>query len=218
MKTDMKLKQDVEDELDWTPDVESAHIGVEVCDGVVTLSGHPASFSEKLAAAAAARRVLGVRAVVIDMEVRLPNAEVRDDGEIVHAAQSVLHWTVGLRADAVTLQVEKGKVTLRGEVDSAFQRDMASRHIAHMRGVIAVDNLIRVRPGFAVGDIGEKIARALVRHAEREAHHIAVDVSGGTVTLSGTVGTCAERDAARGAAWSTRGVHAVIDNLEVEAR
>jgi hyperosmotically inducible protein len=103
-------------------------------------------------------------------------------------------------------------------VDSAFQSDMASRHLAHLRGVTAVDNLICVRPGFAAGDVGDQIVRALKRHAEREAHHIAVDVRDGTVTLSGTVGTCAERDAARGAAWSTRGVHAVIDNLEVAVR
>jgi hypothetical protein len=57
MKTDMKLKQDVEEELDWTPDVDATHIGVEVRDGVVTLSGHPASYAEKLAAEVAAQRV-----------------------------------------------------------------------------------------------------------------------------------------------------------------
>ncbi|SAK95476.1 BON domain protein [Caballeronia arationis] len=106
MKTDMKLKQDVEEELDWTPDVDATHIGVEVRDGVVTLSGHPASYAEKLAAEVAAQRVSGVKAVVVEMDVRLPNAEVRDDEEIAHAAQSVLRWTVGLRADAVKLQVE----------------------------------------------------------------------------------------------------------------
>jgi hyperosmotically inducible protein len=85
-----------------------------------------------------------------------------------------------------------------------------------MRGVTGVTNLIEVRARVAAGDVGEKIGRALQRHAEREAKHIAIEVQNGTVTLAGKVGTYSERMAARGAAWSAPGVHAVVDNLEVQ--
>jgi hyperosmotically inducible protein len=216
MKTDRKLKEDVEEELDWTPDVNSTGIGVEVEDGVVTLSGHPSSYSEKLAAEKAVQRVAGVKAVVIEMEVRLPHSDVRNDVDIASAADTILRWTVGLREGAVKVQVEKGWVTLRGHVDWAYQSQVAARRIAHMRGVTGVTNLIEVRARVAAGDVGEKIGRALQRHAEREAKHIAIEVQNGTVTLAGKVGTYSERMAARGAAWSAPGVHAVVDNLEVQ--
>jgi hyperosmotically inducible protein len=204
MKTDRKLKEDVEEELDWSPDVNSTGIGVEVEDGVVTLSGHPSSYAEKLAAEKAVQRVAGVKAVVVEMEVRLPHSDVRNDVDIASAADTILRWTVGLREGAVKVQVEKGWVTLRGHVDWAYQSQVAARRIAHMRGVTGVTNLI------------EKIGRALQRHAEREAKHIAIEVQNGTVTLAGKVGTYSERMAARGAAWSAPGVHAVVDNLEVQ--
>jgi hyperosmotically inducible protein len=214
MKEDWKLKQDVEEELEWTPEVVAARIGVEVSGGIVTLSGHPQSYAEKLAAENAARRVAGVRAVVVEMDVRLPHHEVRYDSDIANAADTVLRWTVGLPEGAVNVQVEKGHVTLRGDVEWAYQSHNAVRAIAHLRGVTGVTDLIRVRSDFAVEDIGKQIARALTRHAEREARHIAIKVEDGTVTLSGKVGSAMERNAARGAAWATRGVTAVIDNLE----
>jgi hyperosmotically inducible protein len=215
MKQDWKLKEDVQEELDWTPDVVAERIGVEVSDGIVTLSGHPASYAEKLAAQEAARRVAGVRAVVVEMAVRLPHDDVRYDTDIARAAETLLHWNAGLREGSVSVEVEKGHVTLRGNVDWAYQRQMAVHAIAHMRGVTGVTDEIAVRADLAASDIGAKIARALQRHAEREAKHIAIKVEDGTVTLSGKVGTSAEREAARGAAWATRGVTAVVDDLEV---
>jgi osmotically-inducible protein OsmY len=55
--SDVSLRQDIIDELDFEPAVNSAHIGVAVADGVVTLSGHVGSYAEKLAAEGATRRV-----------------------------------------------------------------------------------------------------------------------------------------------------------------
>jgi len=204
MKTDKQLKQDVEEELDWTPDVDSSNFTVEVKDGIVTLVGHPSSYAEKLAAQKGVQRVSGVKAMVVEAEVRLPTKDVMSDADIARAATSVLQWTVGLKDGAVQVQVEKGWVTLRGD------------RIAHMRGVTGVANMIKVGGNLAPADVGEQISRALLRHAEREAKHISIEVHDGTVTLSGTVGTYREREAARGAAWSAPGVHAVVDDLVVE--
>ncbi|WP_284502873.1 MULTISPECIES: BON domain-containing protein [unclassified Caballeronia] len=122
MKEDWKIKQDVEEELEWTPGVVATHIGVEVANGIITLSGHPGSYAEKLAAEDAARRVSGVRAVVVEMEVRLPHHEARNDADIAGAVDTLLRWTVGLPAGAVSVQVEKGHVTLRGDVDWAYRK------------------------------------------------------------------------------------------------
>jgi osmotically-inducible protein OsmY len=216
MKTDQQLQREVEEELAWDPAVNVTDIGVEVRERVVTLSGHPASYAEKLAAEKAAQRVAGVKAVVVEMNIRLPHGDIRTDEEIANAVRSMLKWTVGLPEASIQVQVEKGWVTLRGDVDRAFQRHVATRTIRHMRGVTGVSNLIDVGGNVAADDIGAKINEALQRHAEREANHIGVTAHQGVVTLTGKVGSYAERSAARGAAWSAPGVHAVIDNLTVE--
>jgi hyperosmotically inducible protein len=216
MKTDAQLKQEVQDELEWDPAVKATDIGVEVSDRIVTLSGHPSSYAEKVAAEKAAHRVAGVKAVVVEMHVRLPGEDVRTDEDIANAVRSVLRWTVGLREDDVKVQVEKGWVTLSGEVEWAYQSHIANRAVSQMRGVTGVSNRIDVRGDVDSEDIGTNIAKAMQRHAERETKHIQIKVQDGTVTLTGKVGSYAERQVARGAAWSAPGVRAVIDNLVVE--
>ncbi len=215
MKTDRQLKQEVEEELDYDPAVNAAEIGVEVKERVVTLSGHPSSYAAKIAAEKAAQRVAGVKAVAVAMVVRLPGDEVRTDEDTASAVRAMLRWTVGLSEEAVKVQVENGWVTLRGEVASAHLRHLATRTVSHMRGVTGVSNLIEVTSGKAAQEIAEQIGRALQRHAQREAKHIEVEVRDGTVTLKGKVDSYAERSAARGAAWSAPGVHAVVDDLDV---
>jgi hyperosmotically inducible protein len=149
------------------------------------------------------------------MSIRLPHGDIRTDEDIANAVRLVLKWTVGLSEASVQVQVEKGRVTLRGKVGTAFQRHVATRAISHMRGVTSVSNLVDVGGDVAADDIGEKIKKALHRHAEREAKHIGVTAQQGVVTLTGKVSSYAERSAARGAAWSAPGVHAVVDNLTV---
>ncbi|WP_144156235.1 BON domain-containing protein [Paraburkholderia sp. BCC1885] len=215
MKTDQQLQQGVRDELAWDSAVTVSDIGVEVKDRIVTLSGHCGSYAEKLAAEKAAQRVAGVRAVVVELDVRFPHDDVRTDEDVATTIRSILKWTVGLSEDAVQVQVEHGWITLRGEVDSAYQRYIAARTISHLRGVTGVSNLIEVRGEAAGEEIGNKIRGALMRHVEREANHIAVSVRDGTVTLTGKVGSYAERKIARGVAWSAPGVRAVDDDLTI---
>jgi osmotically-inducible protein OsmY len=216
MKTDRQLRDEVVEELDFDPLINSAEIGVEVTDRVVTLSGHPSSYAEKVAAEKAAQRVSGVKAVVVDMRVRLPNDDVHTDDETANAVRSMLHWMVRLGEDAVKVQVENGWVTLSGEVATPRQSYLAERAITQMRSVTGVTNLIEATGPQAGGHVAESIGRALQRHAQRASKHIQIKVRDGTVTLSGKVASYAERSLARGAAWSAPGVHAVIDDLEVE--
>jgi osmotically-inducible protein OsmY len=215
MKSDTELKRQVEDELVWDPAVDITDIGVEVRDRVVTLSGHPTSYAEKLAAEKAVQRVAGVKAVVVEMDIRLQHADVRTDEDIANAVRTILRWTVGLYEDVVKVQVEKGWVTLSGEVDCAYHSHVATRTVSHMRGVTGVSNMMRIGGDAAAQDIGKQISEALQRHAEREAKHITIKVHEGTVTLTGKVDSLAERSAVRGAAWSAPGVHAVVDDLTV---
>ena len=137
MNNDHKLKTDILAELTWEPGVNADHIGVTANDGVVTLSGHVNSFWQKQVAEAAAGRVQGVKAIAEEIEVRLPLHCKRNDDEIAAAALNRLAWDTSVPKDAVLVKVEKGFVTLTGQVDWHFQRESApiSRSLSGVTGV-----------------------------------------------------------------------------------
>ncbi len=217
MKTDMQLKADVTAELAWEPAVNSAGIGVLVNDGVVTLTGHLDTFAEKVAAERAVRRVGGVRGLAIELDVKLVAAHHRSDSEIASVAASALRWSVLLPPDRIKVEVEKGWVTLTGDVDWAYQSSTAEKCVRGLVGVRGLSNNIAVKPTVSTRDVAAEISSALERQAEREARHIQVDVKGGVVTLHGKVHSLAEREAAAGAAFAARGVTRIVNKLEVAA-
>ena len=146
MKTDAQLKDDVIEELRWDPQISDADvIGVGVKDGAVILSGQAPSYAEKMAAAQAAERVNGVKAVANDLNVKLPGA-TRGDVDITEAIAHVLEWNVQVPEDRVHATVEHGWVTLEGDVDHDYQRREVERMVRHVRGVIGLLNNITVRP------------------------------------------------------------------------
>jgi osmotically-inducible protein OsmY len=216
MISDLELRQDVLDELEFEPSVNAAHIGVAANRGVVTLTGFVTSYAEKAAAERATRRVKGVKAIAEEIEVRLPSDTKRSDDEIAARALDILKWQVGLPADRITIKVERGIVTLTGEVDWQFQKADAEHAVHKLTGVINVVNQVRVSAPVRASEIKEKIEKALQRSAEVEASGITVQTEGGRVVLSGKVRAWYERDIAERAAWSAPGVTEVQDHLSIE--
>lgn len=215
MKTDAQIKKDILDELVWDPAVNSTDIGVIVKNGVVTLTGHLSTLTEKLAAERAALRVGGVKAVAVEMDVRLGSGMERSDADIAVAANSALGWTVTVPQGKVRLMVEKGWVTLSGEVEWEYQRGAAESVVQNLLGVVGVSNQIRVKPRVSPVDVQNSIQGALTRQAMREAKHLQVLVDGSRVTLKGKVHSWAEREAAQGAAWSAPGVSSVDNQISL---
>lgn len=216
MKTDADLKRDVEAELAWDPAVKSTAIGVAVKDGVVTLSGHLETYSEKWAVEKALRRVEGVKAIALELDVRLSPDHQRADTDIAMAAENALKWHTLVPTDAIRLTVDKGWITLQGEVEWDFQRRSVEKAVRDLRGVVGISSEITIRQRATPNDLKRRIQDALTRQAVREANHMEVNVKDGTVTLRGNVRSWRERDAAQGAAWSAPGVRVVINELTVD--
>jgi osmotically-inducible protein OsmY len=215
MKNDVQLKKDVQAELEWDPSVNATQVGVAVKNGVVTLTGHLATFAEKVAVERAVQRVKGVQAIAVELDIKLAPGHVRSDTEIAAAAEYALLWHAQVPAERIKVKVEKGWVTLSGEVDWEFQRHEAEIAIRPLTGVVGVSNAILLKAKVTPADIGKRIREALTRQAERESEVITVDVSGQKVTLRGSVHSWAERAAAQGAAWSAPGVNTVVNELRV---
>ena len=216
MKGDIQLKQDVIEELTWDPSVNANEIGVQVADGVVTLTGHLRNFAEKYAAEAAVKRIPGVKALAVELDVRLPDDCRRTDSEIARAAANVLSWQAMVPGDRIKILVEQGVITLTGDVDWHYQRMAAEHAVAGLFGVIGVTNAIAVRPMVDQRDLGQRIRDAIQRQAVVDASHVTVAVSEGDVKLGGSLRTWAEREAAYNAAWSAPGVISVDNNIRVD--
>lgn len=216
MDKDIQIQSYVLEELLFDPQVDAAAIGVAVNDGVVTLSGHVRTFTEKVAAEKAAARVKGVRAIVQNVEVRLDEGARCDDEEIAKRAANVLAWSVTPPKEGVKVRVDNGWVTLHGEVKWAYQRDDAERAIRGLTGIKGVSNMIAVKNSADAHDISGNIKRAFHRNAEVDAAAIDVAVDGGKVILTGKVRAWRERMAAEQAAWATPGVSQIVDHISVQ--
>jgi osmotically-inducible protein OsmY len=215
MKTDLALKQDVIAELSWEPSVNAAHIGVEVSNGVVTLAGHVETYAEKWNAERAAQRVSGVKALAVEMDVKLAGLSERSDADIAHAVENVLQWTDSVPRDTIKVQVEKGWITLSGSVDWHYQRHAACTAVRFLMGVKGISDHMSIASGVSSAVVKADIEAALKRHAKADAQNILVDISGSKVTLAGSVHSWSERELARHAAWDAPGVRDVVDNMTV---
>jgi osmotically-inducible protein OsmY len=213
-EADVRVRDAVMRQLDWDPQVDASAVGVAARHGTVTLSGFIDTYSGKLAAERAAKRVHGVRAVANDIEVRLRLE--RTDADIALDAARVLEICSTIPA-TVQAAVHNGYLTLTGRVEWLYQKEMAERAVRHIRGVSGVMNHITVAPRAAVRDVSHRIVKALHHDADLDARHIAVTVSGTTVVLTGTVGTCLQRESAERAAANAPGVAHVDNRIIVQS-
>jgi osmotically-inducible protein OsmY len=215
MSRDSQLQQAVIAELGWEPSVDSAHIGVSTHDGVVTLNGHVGNFSQKLAAEKAASRVKGVMAVAEEIDVKLPFDIERGDEAIAAAAIERLAWDSSIPRDAVKVRVEKGWVTLSGEVDWHFQKEAAAQNIRVLHGVVGVSNQLGIKPTVNASNVSDEITHALHRSWFYDPNSIKVTARGGEIKLTGNVTTWNARNLAATTAWSAPGATSVENEIRV---
>jgi osmotically-inducible protein OsmY len=213
MKTDTQLQSDVIAELSWEPSINAEDIGVEVKDGIVTLAGHIGTYAEKVGAERAAMRVSGVKALAVEMDVKLAGSSKRNDVDIARSVDNVLQWTTYLPKDTVKIKVESGFVTLSGEVAWEFQRKAAINAVQFLMGVKGVNDQLVIKPQLSAPVVKADIEAALKRRARKDANEISVTVHGTDVTLSGKVHSWSERELAANTAWGSPGVRSVVDNI-----
>lgn len=215
MSHDDQLQKAVLDELNWEPSITAAHIGVTAENGTVTLTGHVHSYGQKHAAEMATGRVKGVKAVAEEIEVRLPYEIKREDADIATAAVNRLAWDTGTPRDAVKVKVERGRITLSGQVEWHFQKEAAEREVRNLMGVLGVSNQITIKPHVDTANLQDDIQLALQRSIFFQPENVHVSAQGGRVKLTGTVNSWLDRRTAGSTAWAAPGATVVENDLIV---
>ena len=212
---DRELKRDILEELDFEPSVHATDLGIAVDGGVVTITGHLPTLTAKTTALEIVEAVAGVRAIADEIEVRSVGAHMTADDEIAKRVVNTLRWNTSIPHRNIRTTVNRGWVTLKGNVEWRYQSHIAEHAVRRLVGVVGVNNLVKVVAAAKPGDITDRIQRALRRNAELDASGIRIAVDGSVVTLEGRVRHLAERRTAERAAWAAPGVTQVIDRLSV---
>lgn len=213
---DDTVRAAVREELNEDPAVRYADVNVTVIEGIVTLTGKVENILAKERATELARTIKGVRAVINNINVRPPEdraaAAIKADVD-----EALLRDPATDRYEIDVVVDEDGTVTLSGTVESWQEKELAAIVTKGVRGVTNVTNKITVDYQRTRSDAGieAEIKQTLRWDALVDHVLIDVDVDDRRVTLSGTVGSAAEKSQAISDAWVT-GVKSVdADQLKV---
>lgn len=217
MKNNEELQRDVQNAIKWEPLLHSAEIGVTVKDGVVSLTGVVDSYAKKMEAECAAKKVIGVKAIVEKIEVKFPNSWSKTDVEIANEVLTALasNWGVP-KEKKIGVKVENGWVSLSGELSWNYQKEAARSAVKYLPGVKGVTNDILIKADRHDAIEQHEVEAAIGRSWSVDDNDIQVRVSGTTVTLSGTVTSWYQKEEASRIAWNTPGIGHVKNELEVD--
>ena len=216
MKNNSELQTDIQNAIKWEPLLNAAEIGVTAKDGVVSLTGVVDSYAKKLEAENAAKKVIGVKALVEKIEVKFPGSWAKTNLEIANQVLAALKSNWAVPTDKVTVKVEDGWVTLDGELPWDYQREAAKNALNFLTGVKGVTNNIKIKSESHDAIEKKDVEEAIARSWSVDDSDISVSVSGTTVTLTGTVSSWYQRDEAGRIAWKTPGIWSVKNELAVD--
>jgi len=227
-KTDKQIKAEIEKVLKWNVWIDDALIDVTVNDKVVTLSGTVGSAAEKRTAVDSSW-VPGVNEVNADklavdwtlrdeMRRKYDKTWAKDDEKVKEAIKDALLYDPRVASFDISVTVYDGRVNLQGKVDNLSAKRAAGHDAQNTAGVIAVRNLIRVRPPTIIPDdmLEKNVEEAFLQDPIVDRYEIDVMAINGLVYLYGTVDTEYERKQAEKVAVREPGVVDVKNYLQTE--
>ena len=215
MKTDSELQKKVKAALNWIPSLQSSKIVIGVRSGVVTLTGIVDTFGEKIEAENAVKNVMGVKDVVVKMEVPTHVTSPESHSKLFKQIMSVLDNNWSIPRSSIEVKLENGKVTLTGVVPYLYQKFSAQAFLGYIKGVKSITNDIIVQSKLHDTVEQRDVEQALARNWSIRSKDIMVKVDGATVRLSGIVSSLYQKQEAGYIASKAPGITLVDNRLIV---
>lgn len=239
-KPDGEIADALRDAALYDPRVNSFNLDITVVDGIANLKGNVDNQKARLAAEALARSTVGVKAVNNMITVR-PPAPVADD-ILEQRIIGALALNPITDSYEIAVNVKNGEAQLSGMVDTQYERAEALDVASRVVGVTQLDNDLTVKePTTAYvyssyldpyepfvdtwyyvptslrtdAEIRDSIQSELLWSPFVDANEIQVSVSAGKATLTGTVDSWYEKNAATENAFEG-GANVVVNDLRVE--
>lgn len=172
---------------------------------------------ETLAAAELAQelaaKVRGVKDVVSYLKIRQDDFYT-DDATITNSVETALSRSTAVSARDVETSTRKGRVTLKGTVDTQDQRESAEQMAAQVPGVRKIENLLQTRHGSDNTDyrLTNEIRNELGNNGLGGVRCFVVD---GTAFLEGAVGNPDQKDKAEQVVSRFEGVEGISNDIQI---
>lgn len=211
-----EIKKDVVDQLYWDNRVDASDVTVQVDGSHVELHGTVPSLLARQSAETDTWTVRGVTDVTNEINVEFGEPIPAIEDAELHVRR-IIDWNPDLRNQEIEVSTSDSLVILEGTVDAYWKKLRAETIALDVLGVSGVENRISVVPTQSILDdtLATNVTSALRRNIGVDERNIDVAVQNGIVTLSGTVATRSERNAAYESALFTVGVREVQDFLRV---
>ncbi|MGI9435457.1 MAG: BON domain-containing protein [Geminicoccaceae bacterium] len=138
--TDDEIARRIAHVLDWNIAFPDHNIIAEVSQGHVKLTGDVDWQYQRSKAMRQVAEVRGVVGITNNIRIR-PRAT---DPDVKRAIASALHRHATVEASKIDVAIVDGKVTLSGDVDGAFEKDLIEDAVWSAPGVMEVFNHLRV--------------------------------------------------------------------------
>ena len=158
-----------------------------------------------------------MKVVVENIDVKFHSSFTKkDDNDVANEIINAYKWNMEVPNDKIKVKVEKGFVTLDGEVFWNFQKNAAKNAVSKLMCVTGVLNNITIKSESKDKVEKDNIVDALNRNWSLREQDIEVEVSNHKVTLMGKVDSWYQKDEAARMVWNAEGVWTVDNKLEVE--
>jgi osmotically-inducible protein OsmY len=212
---DHALEKTVAQALAADPRVDDDTIAVECfARGHVVLRGSAESPAKATRALRAARGVAGARDVEDQLRPRRRGVGRSQDARTEAAVFRAFISDDALPAETIHVTASDGTVTLSGSVDFPYQLDEAEAVARQVTGVWQIRNHLSVWIAVSPNEVLDRVAEAI---GVDSADQLTVTARDNVVTLTGTVRSTGDRDAAIAAAAGSPLVAGVKDEIRVLA-
>lgn len=224
---DSRIEKSARDSYVFKSYLKNDNVKVKSDNGVVTLTGTVAEESHKLMAKETVESLPGVKSVDNKLESKEPTPAENSDEWIKIKIKTSLLFKRNVSGINTEVIVKDGIVTLKGEVDSQAQKDLAGEYVKDIDGVKEVNNemtiaSVPVKPKQTMGEkiddasITAQVKIALLWHRSTSALKTGVVTNNGVVTISGTTSNEAGKDMVAKVASDVNGVTEVVNNMTIE--